>query len=238
MNAAARDAEWLATELASVYGEDLRSAVVYGSAARGVGNTAGVNVLALLRELDVAILRRAAAAVQHWVDAGNPPPLFLTEHELARSLDIFAIEYADIRDAHRVLHGADPFEGLRIEGRYIRLQCERELKGTLIQLREHLLLAGDDAEAVGHLLAGSVSSLVTLYRSLLRLADGEAAADPEAVVRAVSERTGARPEPVLDALRARGEDGFRPDPDGPLVAGYVDAVSRAVTFVDGLPVTE
>jgi hypothetical protein len=75
-------------------------------------NAAGVNVLVLLRELDVAILRRAAAPVREWVEAGNPPPLLLTEHELARSLDIFAIEYADIRDAHLVVHGADPFEGV------------------------------------------------------------------------------------------------------------------------------
>jgi hypothetical protein len=238
MNAPARDAEWLTAELVSVFGEDLRSAVVYGSAARGVGNAAGVNVLVLLRELDVPVLRRAAAPVREWVEAGNPPPLLLTEHELARSLDIFAIEYADIRDAHRVLHGADPFEGLNVDRRHIRLQCERELKGTLIQLREHLLLAGDDTAAAGRLLVASVSSLVALYRSVLRLSGGDVGGAAENVIREVSERTGARAEPVLEALGARRVESFAADPDGPLVAGYVEAVSRAVAYVDAMPVTE
>jgi hypothetical protein len=121
----------------------------------------------------------------------------------------------------------------------MRLQCERELKGTLIQLREHLLLAGDDAAAAGRLLAGSVSSLVALYRS-------RAAPFRWRCGRGVGRRTctrgfGADRRSRRAGARGAGLDGakrFSADPGGPLVAGYVEAVSRAVTYVDELPVTE
>jgi predicted nucleotidyltransferase len=231
-------ADALAAELVEVYGDEVRSILVYGSAARGgfVEGASDINVMVLLDRLDVPILRRAAAPVRRWVEGGNPPPLFLSAEELRRSLDIFAIEYADIRDAHRVLHGDDPFASLRISDEHLRLQCERELKGALIQLREHLLLAGDDADAAGALLAGSLASLVVLFRTVARLTGGDAAADAESVVRAVAGRIDADAAPMLAALRARrGGEEFSPAPGGELVAGYVDAVARAVSFVDSLP---
>ena len=58
-----------------------------------------------------------------WMEAGNPPPLTMTEREWRASPDIFPIEYTDVLDQHHVLHGAwlallqrDPKSGRRLSG--------------------------------------------------------------------------------------------------------------------------
>lgn len=233
----ARDAQRFADGLAELYGAAVRSVVLYGSAARDQyrEGSSDLNVLVLLDAVDAEALRRAAPLVRGWVQGGNPPPLMLSADELARSLDIFAIEYSDIRDAHRVLHGDDPFAGLEIRTEHLRLQCERELKGGLIQLREHFLLAADDAEELGTLLVRSVTTFVVLFRTLLRLTGDELPTDEQRVVRLAAERVGFDAAPMLRVLAARrGGEPLRPAADDPIVVGYLDAVARTVAYVDGL----
>lgn len=232
-----RRARDFARDLVEVYGDEVVSVVLYGSAARAQfrEGSSDLNVLVLLRGLDAGAVRRGAALARRWVEQGNPPPLLLAEEELRRSLDIFAIEYSDIRDAHRVLHGTDPFAGLEIRAEHLRLQCERELKGALIQLREHYLLAADEPERLGELLRRSISTFVVLFRTVLRLTGDEVPGEADEVVSAAGRRVGFDPAPLLDILRARrGGEPLRPAPDDPRVEAYLAAAARTVAYVDAL----
>lgn len=231
-------AERLARDLAGLYGADLESVVLYGSAARGHFHqgVSDLNVLVLLREAGPAALRRATPLARAWVEEGNPPPLVFAAEEWRRSSDVFPIELADIRDAHRVLHGADPFEGVRIEPAHLRLQCENELKGKHVQLRERYLLLSDRPEELGQVLKRSLSTFLVLFRTVLRLVGEEPPHDPEETIRRTAERAGFDAAPVLAILRARQQGGaLRPAADAPEVAGYLDAVARTSDFVDRLP---
>ncbi|HEX5726233.1 MAG TPA: nucleotidyltransferase domain-containing protein [Longimicrobiaceae bacterium] len=228
-------AEAFARELAGLYGGDLVAAVLYGSAARGEyrEGVSDLNLLVLLRDAAPATLRRASAAARRWVDGGNPPPMMLAEDEWRRSADVFPIELTDIRDAHRVLHGADPFAGIAIDPADLRHQCEAELKGKQIQLRERYLLTSGQPAELGELLVRSFSTFLVLFRTVLRLEEGEAPRDPEAVVRAVAGRAGFDPGPVLEVHRARGAGGkLKPAADAAVVVGYLDAVEKVVRYVD------
>ncbi len=105
----------LVKQLRAAYGTALRSIVLYGSSA---GGEAGAkkpdhNVLVIVDSLDASRLRAASAASRAWVDAGNHAPLTLTREEWTGSADIFPMEYADILDRHRVLHGEPPFDGIQ-----------------------------------------------------------------------------------------------------------------------------
>jgi predicted nucleotidyltransferase len=228
-------AEAFSRSLVGVYGEDLRSVVLYGSAARGQfrEGVSDLNVLALLRNAEAATIRRGSALARTWVKEGNPPPLLLGEEEMRRSLDVFPIEYADIRDAHVVLHGADPFADVEIRPEHLRLQCERELKGKQIQLREHYLLAAEEPAELGELLTRSISTFLVLFRTVLRLAGDAVPTGAEAVVHAVAARAGFAAEPLLEILRARTDGAaLKPEPHAPVVTGYLDAVARTVDLID------
>ena len=115
------------------------------------------------------------------------------------------------------------------------MQCERELKGKQIQLRErYLLFAGQPAE-LGELLTRSFSTFLVLFRTVLRLSGEGSVRDAETVVQRVAERAGFNPIPVLEVHRARaGGHKLNPQADSPVVVGYLDAVGRVVEYVDRL----
>lgn len=233
-----RRAEELAEELKGAYGDALVSVVLYGSAARGTYHegVSDLNVLVLLRDTAPATLRRGSPAARRWVSEGNPPPLVMGYEEWRRSADVFPIELSDIRDAHRVLHGRDPFEGVEIDRADLRLQCEHELKGKYIQLRERYLFSAGEPAELGATLKKSLSTFLVLFRAVLRLAGEEGVRDPEEVIRRTGALAGFDAAPLLGILQAR-RDGteLRPTADDPSVVGYLDAVGAAVEFVDRLP---
>jgi predicted nucleotidyltransferase len=230
-------AETFARELAELYRGELVSVVLYGSAARGEyrEGSSDLNILVLLREATPSMLRRGSALARGWVAEGNPPPLMLGAEEMRRSLDVFPIEYSDIRDGHRVLHGEDPFAGLEIDSEHLRLQCEHEIKGKQIQLREGYLLSAEEPEELGTLLLRSFPTFLVLFRTVLRLTDSAAAQDAESVITQMAERVGFSPDALREIHQARSRgQALRPDPAAPVVIGYLEAVARTVEFVDRL----
>ncbi|HET8655234.1 MAG TPA: nucleotidyltransferase domain-containing protein [Longimicrobiaceae bacterium] len=241
MGAERQRAEEFAGRLAEAYGDALVSVTLYGSAARGEyrEGSSDLNLLVLLRGAEARTLRRGARVAREWAAAGERPPLVLPEAEWLDSADVFPIEYSDMRDAHVVLHGSDPFDGIRIEWRDLRLQCEHEIKAKQIRLRERYLLSADQPEELGALLLASASTFLTLFRSGLRLAGAEVPRDGGEVVSAIAERAGFDPAGFREVLRARSADGdFAPAGDGPVVMGYLDAVERTAGWLDQLHPTE
>ena len=230
-------AEDFARKLEAAYGEALVGVVLYGSAARGDyrPGVSDLNLLVILHSADAVTLRRGSALAREWAEAGNPPPLVLGEAEWRESADVFPIEYTDMRDAHVVLHGENPFAGLQIGWRDLRLQCEHELKSKQIRLREHYLLveSGDDLR---NLLVQSFPTFLTLFRTGLRLAGREVPRAPDAVIAAISSLAGFDPEPFRAVLGARDGDGktFAPSPADSVVTGYIDSVKRTAQWLDGL----
>lgn len=223
--------------LADAYGGDLVAAALYGSAARGEyrEGVSDLNLLVVLRTVDAGVLRRGSSLAVEWAADGNPPPLIMSESEWTTSADVFAIEYADIRDAHVLLHGQELFADLAISWDDMRLQTERELKEKKIQLRERYLLAASSAEEVGTLLRRSFPTFLALFRASLRLMGEAVPRDPDAVIALVAERIGMDPQPWRTVQRARAEGSqLTLNADDPTVAAYLDGVTRAAEWIDGL----
>lgn len=226
-----------AGKLAEIYGEDLVSVVLYGSAARGDyrEGISDLNLLVLLRAVNPTVLHRGTEIARAWSAQGNPPPLMFSEAEWRGSADVFPIEYSDMRDAHVVLHGPDPFDGLHIDWEHLRLNCEHELKSKLIQLREQYLLLADDPEGLGQMLTRSFPTFLTLFRAALRLAGATAPSDPDATIAAIAGHAGFDPSAFREVFNARTRGAeLSPSADDPVVTGYLTSVSRATAWLDGL----
>ncbi len=168
----------LVDKLGAAAGTNLKSVVLYGSAASGEFNPkhSDLNVLCVLEDLDPQALAVLSPAATWWARKGHPAPLIFSLDELRRASDVFALEFLDIKAHHRILWGQDTFASLEIPLGLHRVQVERELRTDLLKLRQHYLAASSDNKRVLGLMTESVSSFASLFRHAL-LALGECTPD-------------------------------------------------------------
>src|ERR1700728_4151399 len=104
-----KDLAELVDELQLAAGNNLKSLVLYGSAAGGEFHEAhsDLNLLGIFERLDAVALERLHPVVQTWIGKGNPAPLLLTLAELHSAADVYAIEFLDIIARRRTLSGED-----------------------------------------------------------------------------------------------------------------------------------
>ena len=165
----------LVSRLQAACSDNLISVALYGSAARDEFHErySDVNLLAVFRELGAGEIAAIAPVVRWWThDEKFTPPLMMTEAELQESADVFAIEMLDIQHRHKTLFGKDIMSALHVPMNLHRLEVERELRTTLLRLRQHLLLIPDNQDEQRRVLAKSVAGVTTLLRHAL-IAVGE-----------------------------------------------------------------
>jgi hypothetical protein len=227
--------EDLVTQLRAAYGSHLSSVVLYGSAAGGdhVQNRSDYNVLVLVDSITASELAAGSAVARAWNEAGNPPPMTMTVDEWRGSSDIFPMEYADILDRHRVLHGTPPFDGIVVSPTDLRLQLEQQVMGKLLQLRQGALLAGTDAKRQAELVAASLSTMMVLFRAVLRLHGERPDGDNTAVATRVGALAGFDPAPFVRAVRhVRGTEKLAADDAGKVLGGYLTAIEQLNRYLD------
>lgn len=225
----------LVTQLRAAYGTRLNSVVLYGSAATGehIPKRSDYNVLLLLNEIDANALASASAVARAWGDAGNPPPMTMTVEEWRASADVFPMEYADILERHKVLHGTPPFDGVTVSNDDLRLQLEQQVMGKLLQLRQGALLAGMDGKRQAELVAASLSTMMVLFRAVLRLNGERADTDNAVLVKRVATLVGFDAAPFVRAVQhVRGERKLEVNESGSILAGYIDGITRLQRYLD------
>jgi predicted nucleotidyltransferase len=226
----------LVTQLRAAYGARLASVVLYGSAAGGdhIPQRSDYNVLVLLESLDNAQSFVAASAVARaWRESGNPPPMTMTLEEWRRSADIFPMEYADILERNRVLHGEPPFAGISVAPADLRLQLEQQVMGKLLQLRQGALLAGTDGKRQAELVAASLSTMMVLFRAVLRLHDEPPTGDSTTTAARVGALAGFDPAPFIRAVRhVHGAEKLTSTEAGQVLSGYLGAIERLNHYLD------
>ena len=229
--------EQFTAAVAAVLGDRLVALVLYGSAARGthVPGRSDMNTLLICDAVDEALFARLEPAVREWGRAGHPAPLILTEREWRTSADAFPIEYEDIREAHRLLAGRDPWRGVTVQREHLRRQLEHELMGKLVRLRQAYAALRGDPKQLAQALVGSAAGFFTMLRATLRLAGKTPPAPPDALVREAGALMGFAPE-RLAALEAhaRGVGQLKLTPGDPLPLAYLAAVAHTAEFVNRL----
>ena len=163
--------QMLTDQLAATCGDNLRTVMLYGSAAAGdhAGKHSDYNVLVVLDRLGVDELNALAPIVRPWIKAGNPPPLLLMASTLAKFAEVFPLEFADIKEHHQVLSGDDVVASLAISSAKFQVELEYELREKLILLRQQYLLTQGHPKRVTELMTRSLSSMLVLCRGALRL---------------------------------------------------------------------
>lgn len=158
-------------DIVKVYGNDLESIILYGSAVRGefLPGLSNLNVLLILSSYDLSVLKQYDSLHKRWSKEQVVVPLFLTKADLESASTAFPLEYQDILDCHRLLWGQDPFVGLKIDARYLPAEVVQGLRGNLFRLRQRLVEGRSTEEAITILLPLSITAILPVLRGLQRL---------------------------------------------------------------------
>jgi hypothetical protein len=130
-----------------------------------------INTVVVLREHSLDSLNLLASLARPLRKNRLAPPLLVTPRYIERSRDVFGIEFLDFQLIHQTILGADPFASLTFEKHNVRLQCERELKATLVRLRQGYIAARGNWRPVRDILIETTRGLAPLARAMLWLRD-------------------------------------------------------------------
>jgi GrpB-like predicted nucleotidyltransferase (UPF0157 family) len=160
----------LVDDLRAAHGNNLVSVTLYGSSAIDeADDRARHDVLIVLRRLELEDLRKATTTIRNWTRSGQPLPVYFSQDELDRAADVFPIEFLQMEQARKVLHGSDPFEWVEISNANLRHQTEYELRTKCQQLRRLYFSTADSGEKLTRLMIDSLSSFAALFRAVLIL---------------------------------------------------------------------
>jgi predicted nucleotidyltransferase len=216
-------------------GDTLISVVLYGSAAEGEFHPgySDLNVLCVVRETSFASLNRMTPVVEWWHKKNHRPPLVLSAEELKTTADVFSIEFLDMKQRYRVLHGDDLLQDLQVPMHLHRSQVEYELREKLLLLRQHVLLAGTNEKTLWEVMLNSVSSFTTLFRHvLIELGEQGRKHSREAVVE-LGSRLNFDPYAFVQLIDVRGQSVNRKQfRANDVAARYLSTIEKVASAVD------
>jgi len=225
----------LVERLKAVAGGNLKSVVLYGSAATDdfQAQYSDLNVMCVLERLAGTDLENLNPVGRWWTGKGNPAPMLFTLEVLRNAADVFSIEFLDIKARRRMLFGEDVFVNLEVPMNLHSHQVERELRINLIRLRQNYLSRQPKPELLIGLMTASVSSFVTLFRHAL-VALGE---QPPQTKREVVDRLGALlgfdPRPFHIVLDVREKKSAEKQVDAAATfRDYFESIQRAEVEYD------
>lgn len=118
-------------------------------------------LLAVCKTLDFEILQKLKQSKEF--------PTLFTKEELMQGVDVFPVEFLNIKLNHKILFGEDFLKDINISKKNLRHQLEFEFRSKLIHLRsEYLQYSGRDLE---NLILSAVPALAPIIGGLLYLKD-------------------------------------------------------------------
>lgn len=220
-----------------VFGADLVSILLHGSGARGeyIQKKSDINFIVVLTEAGMNGLAGALPLVTKWKKRAVHTPLFLTKGYIDSSLDVFPIEFLNVTTAYKVVYGEDPVQNIVFDNRLLRIQCERELKGKLLQLRQNFLETDGDRKKIESLIAISLPTFFSLFRAFLVLKGRKPVPGKAALIENMSLEAGLDKEFFLKLLAIREGREKLSSPDAlSCMAHYIDEAKKLSIIIDQL----
>ncbi len=228
----------LSARLREAEGENLLAVIVYGSALAvpGGAKRSDYEWLIVLRRFNAVDLRRVGPVINALVEAGYALPSFFSEQELRDSLDVFPIEFRQMKRTYEVLDGEDVLANLEASPANLRRQVEYELRAKMLRLRSLFLPASRSTERLQRLMTDSVGSFVHVLRPILELLGEDPPVERRAAAARLGERLGVDLAPILRILTLRDEPVSLLEVEiQDLFSAYLDCLGAVIEAIDKLP---
>jgi hypothetical protein len=227
----------LVEKLVAAHGRSLVSVVLYGSAAGGNHHAAysDLNVFCVLAAVTPKELAASEPVFSWWRNQNQPAPLLMSEHEMRASTDCFPIEFKDMLERRKVLHGADVVDGLVVDEVFYRAQVEHDLRAKLLRVRQKAAGVLSNSDLLIRLMADSLSTFCVLAHHALHLTGEDVPWGKREIARDCAERFGLNPQSFYTLLDLReGRVKARSLNAATLFATYLEAIGVLVDAVDKL----
>lgn len=154
----------------AAFGNDLKSIILFGSAAEGrLRATSDVNVILLLTRFDPRLGEKLREPCRVAHAAIRLSPMFIVEVELPDAMSAFAEKFSDILRRRRILFGPDPFLGLSIPRPVVIARLEQVLLNLVLRMREAYVMRGLREEQLALAVAEAAGPLRSTAATLLEL---------------------------------------------------------------------
>jgi len=157
-----------------VFGKDLVSLIIYGSAAGGyyVKGKSDINLMVVLTPEGADRLDEALDIVKYWNKRRVAVPWVMTRSFIDNSLVCYPIEFLNLKNNHILVHGEDVLLPLQLKPEDLRLQVEKELKGKLLLLRQGYLETEGSSRQIRQLIIRSLTAFISIFNALIYLKQG------------------------------------------------------------------
>jgi len=235
MSDTVEQAEKVAAQIAKDLGDNLRGIVLFGTAIRGGYAPAyqEVNIMMTLENASTEAIGPIEKSLARWVKKGHAAPLIFDRSEWEGSTDVFPIEIEDMREAHKLIRGTDPFEGIVTNRDDLRQELEREVRGKLLQLRAQYAAFAPNGRALTSLITNSAPTFFVLMRALVRLEGQTPEAKPAKLVEQAASIAGLDVDAFAWVVgKISGDKVKSLRSDDPIAARYVDEIQKFTHYVD------
>jgi len=98
-------------------------------------------------------------------------PVIFTQEEIKNALDVFPVEFLNIKRHHKMLYGDDILKDIEISKDDLRRQLEFEFRSKLIHLRRSYIMADTDGKELEEIILNAVPNLAPIIGALMYLKD-------------------------------------------------------------------
>jgi len=230
-----KKAELVAADYKAAFGDALVSVILYGSGVTREYDPkkSDLNFLVVLSEEGMEQLHLAHELVAKWRKTKVSTPLFLTRAYIESSLDTFPIEFLNIKRNHKLISGEDVLEGIFFKKKFIRMQCEREIKGKLLLLRERYVETRGKVKILKELISASVPTFIFVFKGLLYLLDKEIPETRQETVSVLAQELDLDEKLFLSLLRIEA-GALKPSPEeiAALFKNYLQQIRTLALLMD------
>ncbi len=235
----AKTAKPFIEEILNSYSENIHSVHIVGSSVTGDFDekTSDINSIFVLKEMDLKSVQLIAPLGKKYRKRGVAAPLIMTPEYITHSLDVFPIEFLDLKLIHETVFGEDILRDIEITAVDLRHQCEREIKTKLIGLRQGYISSQGDRQILTELLVRSIAGYMPLFRGIVFLMGKEPPIRKHEVISMLSASAGINTDifgKILDIKRRKRK--LSKDEFNTVFEEYYTATEKIAKVIDELQV--
>jgi hypothetical protein len=203
-------------EIKKILGENLATLAEYN-------NGDETRCLAICNKLDFKILNDLKKV--------DIIPMVFTKDEIKNGVDVFPVEFLNIKRHNKILYGEDIFKDIDISKEKLRHQLEFEFRSKLIHLRQTYIKS--DGNDIEDLILNAVPTLAPIIGALMYIKGVETKYDPDIVKVMIGIDT----RVVVDIHKIRiGKAKFEGD-KGKYVERLINVLTQVGEIVDKMEVS-